>query len=172
MANRTMAAKRLKEKKQRRAWAKHLAIPSGITPNRVILNEYKTRALGLGVNEFEVDEHIRSWYKRDPLHQLTPGQEEVAKLSREMRLRQPGLMFFDLFNNDAQRYICWRNADGSCWVIQYINKRKDMLFTSVEYPNKAAALAAYNNQKLRWAHHEPYAPVQSGLCPPLIATGG
>ena|SRR5437773_2635196 len=158
MANRVMKAKAQKAHRQRRAWAKAYAMPSGITPNRGVLQEYKERACGLGVSEFEVDELIRTFYNREPMQGALPGNPEMLKKVME-RLRKlcPEMLFFVIHDDNYQKSICWFNSSKTCYVISHTDKKKNVIKTSLEYGNKERALSQYDSGKTVWVS------IQSGL---------
>lgn len=162
MANRTMAAKSLKLKRQKRAWAKPYSSPSLHTPNRGVLQEYKLRAVMLGVPEYEVDDWIRKLYGRDPFTGTPAGRAEVVQLMKELKLVVPQLLFFELIDNSYQRALCWYNTDKTCWVITHTDKRRAQFRRSIEYGSKARALKLYYQDRLTWVVQSVTNPVHSG----------
>jgi len=150
-----MQQKGLKLRRQKRAWAKTYGRSNHTVPNRGVLNEYKERALGLGVNEFEVDELIRTQYNREAIYGFTPGQKEVHELMADMRKRVPELMSFTLMDNAFYKATCNFNADRSCYSISITDKRAGVMRTSIEYGSKALAVGQFHNDKLRWASKTP-----------------
>lgn len=155
MANRTMQAKSLKLRRQKRAWAKPLAIASGITPNRGVLGEYKERAKGLGLSEYEQDQLIRLFYKRDPIVGTPAGRAEVLALLEELKKRVPELMFFEVLDNCYQRCVLFYNSDKTCWIVSHTDKRKHITRRSIEYGTKSRALQVWYMDKVIWVSHQP-----------------
>lgn len=151
MGNRNMAAKADKYRRQRRAWAKQYGRSNHTIPNKGVLNEYKDRALGLGVNEEEVDELIRTFYNREAIYGFTPGQKEVHDLMADMRKRVPELMSFTLMDNGFYKSTCNFNSERSCWTISMTDKRLGVMKTSIEYGSKDLAVGLFHQDRLRWA---------------------
>lgn len=145
-----MKAKRAKDRKQRRAWAKSYSRPSGITPNRGVLQDYKIRAAGLGVSEFEVDEYIRQTYNRDPIQGLTPGRVEADQLRRKMMREVPELNFNTLFENCFLKLQLFFNSEQTSFVLKLTNKRKNTFSVSIEYGRKQLAIDLYDQGRVRW----------------------
>lgn len=162
MANRTMAAKAAKYRRQKRAWAKTYGRSNHTVPNRGVLNEYKERALGLGVDEFAVDELIRTQYNREAIYGFTPGQKEVHDLMKEMRERVPELMSFTLLDNAFYRATCNFNAERSCWSISVTDKRLSVMRTSIEYGTKELAIELFHQGRLRYASKTSVASPAAG----------
>lgn len=153
MSNRTMKAKANKARRQRRAWAKAYSLRSSVTgPNRGVLQEYRERACGLGVSEFEVDEIIRTVYKRDPI----PSKQPVQKLSEELLKRVPELQFFVIVDNCFHKAVCYFNAQHTCYVLAHTDKRKKVLRTSLEYGSKQRALDVWKSNRVTWISQVPY----------------
>ena len=157
MANRVMAQKRMKMKRQRRAWARAYSMSSGITPNRGVLQEYKERACGLGISEFGVDELIRTFYGREPVQGVSAGKHEVELLLKKLKKSVPQMLFFMIHDDNYQKSICWFNASKTCYVISHTDKKKNVTKTSLEYGSKERALSQYDCGKTVWVS------IQSGL---------
>lgn len=155
MANRTMKAKALKERRQRRAWAKPLSIAGGQRPNRGVIQEYKERTCLLGVPEYEIDELIRILYGRDPIVSVPPGKVEIAETLKRLKNIIPQLLFFVHHDNSYQRVVVFFNSSKTCWVIAHTNKRRKVTLTSMEYGDKERALAQFERGKTVWVHLEP-----------------
>lgn len=149
MSNGVMKQKAQKMRRQRRAWAKEYSRPSGITVNRGVLQEYKERACGLGVSEYEVDELILKLYGRH-FAGVPAGKVEVEALLRRLKKIVPQLLFVVVHDNCYQRTVLFFNSTKTCWVVGHTNKRTKLTLTSIEYSNKERALAQFYASKTIW----------------------
>jgi hypothetical protein len=154
MTNRTMKQKALKERRQRRAWAKPLAMASGIVPNRGVLGEYKERAAGLGISEYEVDQLIKKLYKRDAIEGIPAGRTEVLALLRELKRQVPEMFFFSIVDTPFWNAICFYNSEKTCYVLALTDLRKHTVRRSIEYGSKERALHVWNHNKVVWVSHK------------------
>jgi hypothetical protein len=151
MANRTMQQKSMKLRRERRAWAKKYSMQSQVTgPNRGVLQEYKERACGLGVSEFEIDETIKRLYKRDPIHGIAAGKVEVLQTLAELKKRVPDLLSFVVMDNCFHRVVCMFNSEQTRYSLAHTDKRKHLLRTSREYYSKKQALEYWTADKVTW----------------------
>jgi hypothetical protein len=153
MANRTMQAKSLKLRRQRRAWAKPLARSNHTVPNKGVLQDYKERAKGLGVNEAEVDDMIRRYYKREPFSGTGPGRKEVITLLEELRHIVPAMLFFDIFPaNCYQRCRCFFNSQKTCYILVHDDYKRGTVRRSIEYPSLERASSLWFREKVTWVN--------------------
>lgn len=154
MANTVMAAKRLKLKNQIKKLPRQM--PTGATPNRGVLNEYKERAKGLGVNEAEIDNFIRSYYKRDPWSGTGPERLAVYELLSEIKRLVPEMLYFEMIpQNSIQRLRCYFNSRKTVFVLAWDLYRKRQTFRSMEYPTRDAVVRQWNRQKVVWVTKAP-----------------
>lgn len=158
MSNRVMKQKAQKAKRERRAWAKQYSRPSGITINRGVLQDYKERAIGLGISDLEADELFRKLYKRDPVAGVAAGKAEVAKLLIELRKRVPELKCFTIVDTPFHRAVLFYNETHTCWILAHTDWKKKILRTSIEYGSKQRALNVWNNGKVTWISQVPAPP--------------
>lgn len=154
MANKTMAAKRLKLQKQIRKLPRQL--PTGATPNRGVLNEYKERAKGLATNEAEIDDLIRRFYHRDPWAGTGPEKLAVFETLHKLKTLVPDLLFFEMIPmNSIQRLRCYFNSTKTCYVLSWDLYRKKKTLRSIEYPSRDAIVRAWNRDRIVWVSNEP-----------------
>src|SRR6266852_3265759 len=158
MSNRTMKQKANKLRRQRRAWAKSYSRPSGIIVNRGVLQEYKERACGLGISEFEVDETIRILYNREPIAGVTAGRTEIFEMLRELKKRVPELAYFSVVDTPYHRVLCYYNSTNTSYTITHTDIRKQILRTSIEYGSKQRALYVWQQDKVTWISQVPAPP--------------
>lgn len=155
MANRVMKQKANKARRQRRAWAKEYSRSSGMTVNRGVLQEYKERACGLGVSEYEVDELIRTLYGREPILGVSPRRKEVMDLLKRLKKIVPQMLFVEIHDNSVQRTVLFFNSTKTCWVVGHTNKKVGMTSTSIEYGSKERALSQFYSNKTVWVSCHP-----------------
>ncbi len=148
-----MQQKSLKLRRQRRAWAKPLARASGIVPNRGVLAEYKERAAGLGISEYEIDQLIRKLYKRDSIEGIPAGRVEVLALLKELKQQVPEMHFFSILDNGWWHAACFYNSEKTCFVLALTDLRKHTVRRSIEYGSKERALHVWNHNKVIWVSH-------------------
>ncbi len=153
MTNQVMKQKAMKARRQRRAWAKQYSMPSGIVPNKGVLGDYKERAKGLGVDEYQVDLLIRALYGRDPQVGDKPGKEMEQVLARLKKLL-PELHFFQIIDNCYQRGICFFDAKKTTFILAHTDKRRKTYKTSIAYSTKELALAMYYADRVIWMSFE------------------
>ena len=146
-----MQQKAAKHRRQRRAWAKPFSMPSHITHNRGVLGEYQERAKGLAINEAEIDDLIRRYYKHEPFSGTGPGRKEIAELLLELKHLVPAMLFFDIFpENCYQRVRMFFNSSKTCWIIVHNDFRRKTVRRSIEYPTKELALDRWHRSKVTW----------------------
>jgi hypothetical protein len=132
MANRTMQQKRLKMRRQRRAWAKSYSMPKHIVANRSVLGEYKQRAKGLSI-ETSTDYVLR--------------QMEVLTLPDNLKEQK---LFFVILDNCWHRVVCFFDSRKTCFVLSHTDKRKQLVHRSIEYASKDRALQVWHMNKVIW----------------------
>lgn len=159
MANRVMQQKIHKMQRQRRAWARPLSIGGGKTPAKGVIQEYKHRAKGLGVDEAEIDRLILETYGHLPFACTPSGKTEIKELLRRLKEDVPQLYFFDIFpENCYQRVRCYHNAQRSCFIIVHDNFRRRVIHQSIEYHDKDLAVSKWHSGKVTWIKHTPILP--------------
>ena len=166
MVNRTMAAKALKLKKQRRAWAAPLSVKSGIRPNVDVIKGYKDRAKGLKFDEKEIDELIFRLFKRQPFKNTPPGRREAMvrrdkiRMLAEMSEQVPDHLFFNYINNSVVRFDIFFTADKTCYVIVKENRKTRTISRSISYGSCERAISVIQRDKVRWSESFtlPYLP--------------
>lgn len=163
MANRTMKQKTLKLQRQRRAWAKPLAIKNYRIPNRGVIQEYKLRCNQLGIPEYEIDEFIKTMYGKDVPHTPNVARLEVLETLSDMKIVIPTLAFFEIIDNCYQRVLCWYNDKHDVFILTHTDKRRNIYRRSIHYPSKEIALQWYHRDKVVWAFKFAKPPdIQSG----------
>lgn len=156
MANRTMAAKAMKLKRQRRAWAKPYGYSGMQRPNVMVLASYKERAKGLAVDEKSADAIAAFFYnsERGPKdhNRVHPGKyevlsriEQIAELEAEielkfgctLRFKGPGP------DNSYQRSFVYFNPTKTCYVVVHEDFREHVIRRSLPYSCKEIVMAKW-----------------------------
>lgn len=145
MANRTMAAKRLKMKRQRRAWAVPLSRSSGMNPNRIVINEYKDRARGLmledDISDSVIQKHAHSMQHSAALKRQA---ELELKLDTQLRFRGPGPC-----NNLEESWVYF-NSQQTVYCIVHTDKKLGIARRSIAYSCKEILITKWNMRKTTW----------------------
>jgi hypothetical protein len=137
MANRTMQQKRVKMRRERRAWAKSYSMPKYIVANRGVLGEYKQRAKGLGKDVSDLE-----W----ALDVARRGKEVLALPAN----LQEQKLFFTILDNCWHRTVCFFNSQHTCFVLSHTDKRRGVIKRSIEYASKDRALQVWHMSKVVW----------------------
>lgn len=174
MANRVMQQKKQKMKRERRAWARPLSIAGGKTPAKGVIQEYKERAKGLGIDEAEVNRLILQLYGHLPFTCTPAGiaemkQKGLDKLVAELKEIVPQLYFFTLIDNCYQRCRVYFNAQKTCFIIVHDDLRRKVIRRSIEYHDKDLIVSKWHSGKITWIR---YSQIQSGTSPSLIVRSG
>lgn len=140
MANRVMAAKTLKMRRQRRAWARPFSIKSGIQPNRETIQQYKRTAAGLGLEE-----------ARTRFPNVSPGKKDISDRIEEVLQHFNDPLFFDIFpENTYQRVRLFFNSRKTIFVIQHMNYKDNACRLSITYASAERAIQVWNTGKVIW----------------------
>lgn len=149
MGNRVMAAKRLKMKRMRRAWATPLSRASGCNPNRIVINEYKQRARGLMLDD-DISESIiqKFCHEADRREALARQAKYELELGNAMRFRGPGPC-----NNYEESWIYF-NSSKSAFFILHLDKKIGIQRKSISYSCKEILITKWNMGKVTWVEIE------------------
>lgn len=145
MANRTMAAKRLKMKRQRRAWAIPLSRSSGRNPNRIVINEYKQRARGLELSDDISDSIIQQFAHTHERRQALKRQASFElELGDALRFRGPGP------NTDQEESWIYFNPQKTAFFILHRDKKLKIERKSITFSSKEVLLFKWAKSKVTW----------------------
>lgn len=151
MPARWLQAKVIKRKKERRAWARPMSVKSGIQANREVVKQYQDTVKGLGKEIGEV---------RFP--NVAPGRHELM-----LRYQTPGdplrgiiddirdPMFIKLVDNSRQRCRVYFNSGMTCFILQWVDWRKRIVYLSITYASSARAIDAWMTDKVKWKKEFP-----------------
>lgn len=145
MGNRVIAAKRLKMKRQRRAWAISLSRSGGRTPNRIVINEYKQRARGLmltdDVSESVIQKFCHDNNKREALKRQATFELELGDA---LRYRGPGP------NTDQEESWVYFNPQKTAFFILHRDKKLGIERKSITFSSKEILYFRWTTGKVRW----------------------
>lgn len=145
MANRTMEAKRIKMRKERRAWAVPLQRSGMKQPNRIVINEYKDRARGLmlpdDISDGIIQKHAHSMQRRAALQRQA---ERELQFDAQLRFKGPGPC------NDYEESYVYFNSQQSCYFVVHRDKKLFIERRSITYSCKDILVMKWNMGKTTW----------------------
>jgi len=144
-----MAAKALKMKRMRRAWARPLAHSGGKQPNRMVIQQYKHHAKGLEDAEFVdrvasailphnvVLQHRQQLYKQAQLEAGLPDGVDLRVLGPTGRdIYQESWIYF--------------NSQKTCFVLVHRDLNKCIERKSTTYSSKELLLICWEGDRVAW----------------------
>lgn len=150
MANRTMEAKRLKMKKQRRLFPRNYSsdyIPTGKPPNRLVMQEYRERTLSLAFDA----KYLAALEAKQKFHGVPPGKVEIrAKLEEMAAEGYATKVGFVLIANTYQRCTLYRRDDHKGFRLCHEDFKAKTVRWSIEYPSKERAITVWHKSKVVW----------------------
>lgn len=141
-----MKAKVIKLKRQRRAWAKPLAVKSGARPNPEVVAQYQNTVKGLGLEIAQVRfPNVAAGRHELMLRYQTPGDPLRGIIDD---IRDP--FFVTLVENSRQRCRIFYNSGMTCYIIQWADYRKGKVHLSITYPSSTHAIDAWMQGRVMW----------------------
>jgi hypothetical protein len=164
MANRVMAAKGLKLKRQRRLFPRYLSgdyVPTGKPPNQLVMREMKERARSLAFDD-EYAEYLalRKYMDRQGQH-LHPGRLEVQAHLDRIQNTMPALMCVTLCDSLIKKVKLFYNEERNRFLILEASAIDKMIQTSMVYMDRGRCLAAWKAGTIRWVHFSSVRPPPS-----------
>lgn len=145
MGNRVIAAKRMKMKRQRRAWAIPLSRNGGQTPNRIVINEYKNRARGLmiedDISESIIQKLCHDTQKKEALKRQASFELELGDA---LRYRGPGP------NNEQEESWVYFNSQKTGFFILHKDKKLGIERKSITFSSKEVLYFKWAKGKVTW----------------------
>lgn len=129
------------KKRMRMAWAKPLAIKSGIQPNREIIAQYRRTAQGLGLEEAKT---------RFP--NVAPGRKDIQDRLEEILQEFDDPLFITIIDNSIQRCRLFFNSNHNCYILQHVDWRKREVRISITYATKQRAMQVWVQSKVCWKY--------------------
>lgn len=159
MANRVMAQKAAKAKRQRRLFPKRFSadyIPVGMPPNRLVMQEYKERTRSLAF-----DDKYLSWletvtrFKNKP-----PGKLDVEKAWQRVRDAAPSLMCVTLThkNNHTKCVKMFFNSERTQFILYEENYVGRFVRASIRYQDGERCKARFLADQVRWVEFVSSSP--------------
>lgn len=157
MGNRVMAAKALKDKRQRRAWAKSLGYKGGFTPNREVIKSYKLHARGLEDADF-VDSVVNSVApylrgQRDKKEKLAAQGAIEAWLPDDCILKSTG----PGPENQYERWLTYSNSRKDCLVVVHMDLHNGIERRSSTFSSRDYVMLAWELDAIKWVYKKPIA---------------
>lgn len=159
MANRSMQAKTLKLKRQKRLFPVHLSahyIPAGKPPNQLVMQQLKESAKGLAFD----DEYAAYLVHREQLKGLYPhpGREEVKAHIKRIQDTAASLMNVVLTNTKMCKTSLFYNSERNRFVLFEDNLMENTLRTSMVYMDRSRIIAAWRSNTVRWVRFSSVRP--------------
>jgi hypothetical protein len=146
MANRVMEQKRIKIRRQRRAWAVSFERSGMKTPNRVVINEYKQRAKGLMLDD-DISESIIQKFAHDERRRVALEHQAKMELLIEegLRFKGPGP------DNKYEESWVYFNSQRTSFFVIHRDKSLGIERRSILYSCKEILITKWNMGKVTWA---------------------
>lgn len=160
MANRTMQAKSLKLKRQRRLFPKHMSasyIPVGMPPNRLVMQEYKERTKSLAF-----DDKYMAWLELIARFRgKPPGKVEAEAAWARIRDASPHLMRVRLSDKNDKTKEVWMyfNSERTQNIIYEENYVGRFIRASIRYQCGERAKARFVAGSVNWVECVSCSPV-------------
>jgi len=153
MANRTMAAKRLKLSRQRRLFPRSLSsdyIPTGKPPNMLVMRELKERARSLAFSDEYIDYLVTRRQMDAAGQHISVGRREVMAHILRIQETAPALTCVTLDNTVVRKVQMFYNSERTKFVLFEDNKLDLFIRTSLVYMDRLRCIAAFKSDKVRW----------------------
>lgn len=138
--------KLIKLKRERRAWAKPLAVKSGAQGNREVIKQYQDTVKGLGLEIAQVRfPNVAAGRKELMLRYNTPG-DPLRGIIED--IRDP--FFVSIVDNSRQRCRIYFNSGMSVYILQWVDWRKSKVHLSITYPSSTRAIQVWMEDKVVW----------------------
>jgi hypothetical protein len=159
MANRSMQAKSLKLKRQRRLFPRSLSadyVPTGKPPNTQVIQEYKERTRSLAFD----DEYIDYLVKRASMEKAWPhpGRAEIEAHLQRIKEAAPGLMCVSLLDSKITKVRMFFNESRNRFVLFEDNKLQNFIRTSLVYMDRQRCIRAFQSESVRWVSFSSLRP--------------
>lgn len=157
MANRTMQAKELKHKKQRRLFPKKFAadyIPVGNGPDRFVIRDYKMRNKSLAFDA----KYMEYLEKRTRFAGVPSGRFAAEQLSELLRTMEEKVQFVNLRpRHPFYQTLMFFNSERTFYMIYEEDYRRQTVSCSIRYQFRQNCLDDWKADKTRWASVTPLA---------------
>lgn len=154
MVNKTMQAKEMKLRRQKRLFPKQYAadyIPTGKPPDRMVVNEYKQRAKGLAFDA----KYLEYLEQRARFKGVPAGKFEVNQKLMEILTAAEKLNFVKLMQTPLFHTLMFYPSDKRFFMIYEENFKEQKVYCSMRYQFKANMIADWQANKIRWVSVSP-----------------
>lgn len=161
MANRTMQAKGLKLRRQRRLFPRHLSadyVPAGKPPNMLVMKELKERTKGLAFDDEYIDYLIKRRQMDEVGQHISIGRQEVSAHIERIRNTAPALMCVTLTNTVASKVLMFYNEKRDRFILFEDNKLNNFIRTSLVYMDRQRCIRAFQSETVRWVSFSSTSP--------------
>lgn len=155
MANRALAAKKLKMVRQRRLFPKYLAsdyIPTGKPPNMLVMRELKERSRSLAFDDEYIDYLVRRMQMDKQGQHLHPGREEIKAHIRRIQEAAPALMNVVLKSTTVSKTMMFYPSERNRFILYEENFLEHFVRTSMIYMDRKRCIDALKSDRVRWVH--------------------
>ena len=147
MANRTMQAKMMKLRKQKRAWAKPYSMKSYLSPNTEVMQRYKTSAGSLKMTE-EYATTLQKAVYGHTFKGVPPERKAVLELIEKFHDSAP--IHFCLISNSRHEARVFHNSQRTAYILVYQDHVNHMVMRSIEYSNLDRLVNRWEAEKVTW----------------------
>ena len=147
MPARWMEAKKIKQRRERRAWSRPFTVKSGIIPNRGVIQQYQATAKGLGLEEAKT----RFPNVAPGKHDINERIDEIIEGFRvEGQKRFDDPLFITVIDNTLQRCRVFFNSQKTCFILQHVSWKERVVRISISYANMDRAQQVWVQGKVTW----------------------
>lgn len=162
MANRTMQAKGLKLRKQKRLFPRYLSadyVPTGKPPNMIVMRELKERSKSLAFDDEYLDYLIkRKEMDRQGQH-ISEGRALAARHIERIRDTMPALMSVNLAPGNTQlKALMFYNESRTRFILFEGHFKTGFCQTSMAYMDRKRCITAWQTNNVRWVHFSSVSP--------------
>lgn len=147
--NRSMQAKALKLKKQKRLFPKSYAadyIPTGMPPDRQVMREYKERTRGLAFD----DAYMAHLEAKAKFKGVPAGRFEVMNRLKFIECELGELKFVTIHEDFGCKAQLFYNSERTAFMIMEVNYTDEVIRTSIRYMDRDRCILRWKDKDIRW----------------------
>lgn len=151
MANRVLAQKALKAKRQRRLFPRNYSsdyIPVGKPPVREVIHQYKEHARGLAFD----DAYMKFLEAHARWHGVPPARKAVLDHIYRIQNEIPQMLFVLLADNYKRKTSLFFNSTKKSFIVMEQELTKGIFKTSMTYGDHDRILRAWLENYIRWSY--------------------
>ncbi len=161
MANRTMQAKGLKAKRQKRLFPRHLAadyIPTGKPPNMLVMRELKERSRSLAFDQEYIDYIVRRRDMDAKGQHISEGRRLVDAHIRRIQETAPSMTCVTICDTVMRKTLLFYNEERTRFIIYEANRLEKYVRTSMAYMDRQRCIDAWKSDNTRWVYFSSVRP--------------